>query len=144
MLVRARSKRYLCNLADNLLELRMTTHRHAEVVRPAPDAETERAVRVFLQRLEGKYPVIEAILYGSRARGDHKPDSDADLAVILAGERGDRYSVAGDMAGIEFDVMLEIGVHVQALPLWQDEWRHPERFNNPALIENIKREGLRV
>jgi len=122
----------------------MTTHRHAEVVRPAPDAETERAVRVFLQRLEGKYSVIEAILYGSRARGDHKPDSDADLAVILAGERGDRYSVAGDMAGIEFDVMLEIGVHIQALPLWQDEWRHPERFNNPALIENIKREGLRV
>jgi len=121
----------------------MTTHRHAEVVRPAPDAETERTVRVFLQRLEGKYSVIEAILYGSRARGD-KADSDAHLAVILAGERGDRYSVAGDMAGIEFDVMLEIGVHIQALPLWQDEWRHPERFNNPALIENIKREGLRV
>jgi predicted nucleotidyltransferase len=33
--------------------------------------------------LEGKYPVREAILFGSRARGDHRPDSDADIAVIL-------------------------------------------------------------
>ncbi len=72
--------------------------------RPALDAETEHAARVFMQRLEGKYPVIEGLVYGSRARGDHKPDSDADLAVILKGERGDRYEVSGDMAGIAFDV----------------------------------------
>lgn len=113
-------------------------------VRPALDAETERAARVFMQRIEGKYPAIEGLVYGSRARGDHKPDSDADLAVILRGERGDRYQVSGDMAGIAFDVMMETGVLVSALPLWEDEFRQPERFNNPALIANIKREGLRL
>ena len=37
----------------------------------ALDPETERAARAFPQRLEGKYPVIEAIVFGSRARGDH-------------------------------------------------------------------------
>ena len=113
-------------------------------VRPALDAETERAARVFMQRIEGKYPTIEGLVYGSRARGDHRPDSDADLAVILKGERGDRYKVSGEMAGIAFDVMLETGILVQAVPLWEGELKQPERFSNPALIGNIKREGLRL
>ena len=112
--------------------------------RPALDAETVRAARVFMQRIEGKYPAIEGLVYGSRARGDHKPDSDTDLAVILKGERGDRYEVSGDMAGIAFDVMLETGVLVSPLPLWEEEFQQPERFSNPALIANIKREGLRL
>ena len=113
-------------------------------VRPVLDAKTERAARAFLKRLEGKYPVIEGILYGSRARGDHRPDSDADIAVILRGERGDRSKVAGDLAGIEFHVLMETGVMVQGLPLWEDELARPETFTNPALIETILREGVHL
>jgi hypothetical protein len=51
----------------------------------ALDAETERAARAFLRRLEGRYPVREAILYGSRARRTHNSESDADIAVVLKG-----------------------------------------------------------
>ena len=83
-------------------------------------------------------------MFGSRARSDRTSESDADLAVILEGERGDRYKVSGDMAGIAFDVMLETGVLVSALPLWEDEFQQPERFSHPALIANIKREGVRL
>ena len=32
--------------------------------------------------------VLAAYLYGSRARGDHRPDSDADVAVLLGTEDG--------------------------------------------------------
>jgi DNA invertase Pin-like site-specific DNA recombinase/predicted nucleotidyltransferase len=113
-------------------------------VRQALDAETDRAARVFMQRLEGKYPAIEGLVFGSRARGDNRADSDADIAVILKGERGDRYKVSGDMAGIAFDVMLETGVLVDPLPLWEDELKRPEQFNNPRLIDNIRRDGLRL
>jgi DNA invertase Pin-like site-specific DNA recombinase/predicted nucleotidyltransferase len=114
---------------------------------PAPigraiDAETERAAKAFLGKLEGKYAVIEGILYGSRARGDFAPDSDADVAVILKGKRGDRAAASLDMAGVAFDVMMETGVMVQGLPLWAEELQRPERFSNPALIENILREGV--
>ncbi|MGP0060454.1 MAG: recombinase family protein [Beijerinckiaceae bacterium] len=111
---------------------------------PVLDKQTEHAARVFMRRLEGKYPVIEGLVFGSRARGDHKPDSDADIAVILKGERGERYKVSGDMAGIAFDVLMETGILVQAVPLWEDELKQPERFSNPALIANIKRDGLRL
>jgi len=131
------SKSTISRLAEKAAPLPLTA-------RPALDAETERAARIFMQRIEGKYPAIEGLVYGSRARGDHKPDSDTDLAVILKGERGDRYKVSGDMAGIAFDVMMETGVLVSPLPLWEEEFRQPERFSNPALIANIKREGLRL
>jgi DNA invertase Pin-like site-specific DNA recombinase len=118
----------------------------AELAAPAPvrrvDADTERAARAFIGQIERRYPVREAILFGSRARGDHKPDSDADIAVILKGEKGDRYKVAGDMAGVEFHVLMETGVMVQGLPLWEDEVARPEAFSNQALIANILREGI--
>jgi DNA invertase Pin-like site-specific DNA recombinase/predicted nucleotidyltransferase len=112
--------------------------------RPALDADTERAARAFLRRLEGRYPVREAILYGSRARGTHAADSDADIAVILDGAPGDRSAAVMDMAGIAFHVMMETGVMVQALPLGPDELAQPESFNNPALIKIILREGIRL
>jgi DNA invertase Pin-like site-specific DNA recombinase len=113
-------------------------------VQPLIDADTERAARVFMQRLEGKYPVIEGILFGSRARGTHSTESDADIAVVLEGTKGNRYAISGDMAGIAFDVMMETGVLVEALPLWADELKRPETFSNPALILNIQRDGLRL
>jgi len=112
--------------------------------KPALDAETERATRAFMQRLKGKYPVIEGILFGSRARHTHTAESDADIAVVLKGAHGDRTAAALDMAGIAFDVFQETGVLVEALPLWADELKRPELFSNSALIQNIRREGLRL
>ena len=112
--------------------------------RPALDAQTERAARAFLKRIEGKYRFVDALLYGSRARGDHKSDSDADIAVVLPGARGDRYELAREFAGIEFDVLMETGIMVQGFPVWEDELARPETFSNPTLIHNILREGIRL
>jgi hypothetical protein len=63
--------------------------------------------------------------------------------VVLKGRSGDRVATALDMAGLAFDVLLETGILVEPLPLWEDEFKHPERFGNPALVKNIRREGLR-
>jgi predicted nucleotidyltransferase len=108
------------------------------------DAETERAARAFIDKVAGQYDLAGAILFGSRARRSHHTGSDADIAVLLHGAPGHRVDVALSMASIAFDVMLDTGVLVEAIPLWEDEWDHPERFSNPALIENIRREGVRL
>ena len=110
----------------------------------AIDAAGERAARAFLREIGRRYSVAAAFLYGSRMRGDFRPDSDADVAVILKGRRGDRAAVARDMAAAAFHVMMETGVMVEALPLWQDEFDHPEMFANPRLIGTIRREGVRL
>ncbi len=102
------------------------------------DLETERAVRIFLERIKSRFNVTGAILFGSRARRTHRSDSDADIAVLLSEPHGERVDAAIDMAGIAFDVLLDTGVLVQALPLWEEELVHPELFSNPRLIENIR------
>ena len=116
----------------------------ADLAQSQLDAETELAVRAFLRRLDGRYSVTQAILFGSRARGVHRADSDADIAVVLTAPHGDRVAAALDMAGVAFEVLLETGVLVEALPLWEDELNRPERFSNPGLIKAILREGVQL
>ncbi len=106
--------------------------------------ETSHAARLFTRRLAGRFDVLDVILFGSRARRGHRPDSDADLAVLLRGGCGSRIDVSLQLADVAFDVMLETGILIEAIPFWEDEWAHPERFANPALIENIRREGVHL
>jgi predicted nucleotidyltransferase len=108
------------------------------------DPETGRAIREFISKVEEQYDVAAVFLYGSRARGGFRPTSDADIAVLLHGTPGHRVDEALKMADMAFDVMLETGILIEAIPFWEGEWAHPERFSNPALIENIRREGVRL
>ena len=107
-----------------------------------PDPETNIATRLFMDRIADTYNVANAILYGSRARKSHHPDSDADVAVILRGPRQRFLPVKLAMADIAFDVMLETGINISPLPIWIDEWEHPENYSNPHLLKNIAAEGI--
>ena len=102
----------------------------------------EQTAHLFLAQVNTRFNTAGAILFGSQARRDAQPDSDADLAVLLKGKPGRRVDVALEMADMAFDVMLATGLMIDALPIWEEEWQHPETFNNPALLENIRREGI--
>ena len=104
--------------------------------------KTEQTARLFLAKVNSRFDTAGAILFGSQARRDAHHDSDADLAILLKGKPGHRLDVALEMADMAFDVMLATGLMIDALPLWEEEWLHPETFNNPALLENIRREGI--
>ncbi len=80
----------------------------------------------------------------ARARGDHRSDSDLDLAEHHNGKRGDFIDTKLDMAGLAFDVLLETGLLVQPFPLWDGDLHHPEYFANPAVIQAIARDGTMV
>jgi len=88
--------------------------------------------------------VQSAILFGSRARGSFRADSDADIAVVLAGPRGKFMTTKLEMADMAFDVMLDTGIRVEALPVWVEEWANPEAYRNPFLLRNIERDGVLI
>ncbi len=97
-----------------------------------------------MERISSQYDVAGFILFGSRARDDFRPDSDADVAVLIKGSHGDFVTTKLAMADIAFDVLLNTGIRIQPFPIWEDEWEHPESYPNPRLLENIGREGLRL
>lgn len=108
------------------------------------DHNTEAAVRRFLALITNRYDMAGAIIYGSRARGTHRPDSDADVAVLLKGEHQRVLTTTLAMADVAYDVLLETGINISPLPVWLDEWEHPENYSNPTLLHNIAREGVRL
>lgn len=108
------------------------------------DPDTEKAVRRFLDLIASRYDVVGTIVFGSRVRGTHRPGSDADVAVLLSGEHQRFLTTKLAMADIAFDVLLETGINISPLPVWLDEWEHSENYSNPALLQNIASEGLRM
>lgn len=109
-----------------------------------PDIATTQAVQSFLTQAGARFPIKRAILFGSRARGHFRPDSDADLALLLTGARGAFLDTKLVLADIAYDVLLETGIRIQPLPVWEEEWEHPETYSNPRLLQNIAREGIRL
>ena len=110
----------------------------------ALDSATDQDAHAFMEKLAGHFDVAWAVLFGSRARQEHGSDSDADVAVILHGAKGSFLDTKLAMADVAYDVLLETGILIQPLPIWEDEWAHPEAFINPALLRNISREGVRL
>ena len=72
------------------------------------------------------------------------PDGARDVAVVLHGAKGPFLDTKLAMADVAYDVLLDTGILIQPLPIWEEEWRHPEAFMNPALLRNISREGVRI
>src|SRR3569833_536650 len=105
------------------------------------DPVTEKAVRDFLARVPPDIPYERAILYGSRARGDFRPDSDADLALIMA-ECADDWSTLSALSGLAFDVFLETGILIQPVPISSRNWANPEHFPRPSFLRNVAREVI--
>lgn len=108
------------------------------------DNDTRCAAKAFIAKVTTQYDYAGAILFGSRARRNNRPDSDADIAVLLHGTPGKFVDVKLAMADLAYDVLLDTGIRIQPLPIWDEEWAHPESYSNPHLLRNIEREGIRL
>lgn len=106
------------------------------------DISIERAVRAFLASVPADFQVEQAILFGSRARGDFRPDSDADVALIL--KRGNEWQVLETLAGLAFDVLMDTGIFIQPVPISSHDWARPDEFPRPGFLRNVAREGIRL
>ena len=131
----------LIRLFRTTIPLKESSNMYTLQERPI-DTSTLEAVHIFLLRISASYPVSRAIIFGSRARGKFQSDSDADVAIVLAGNIGNFSITKVAMADIAYDVLLETGIRVQPLPIWEEQWANPDTYSNPQLLHNINREGV--
>lgn len=110
----------------------MTTHSLRHLTKKERDS-----LKSFADRVRALFPkqVRNIILFGSKARGDDRPESDLDLVVTVKrfspGLRNRIYELAVDVEG-EHDYLIQLSAHV-----WEEA--HLKR-----LIEHERRIGLDI
>ncbi len=80
--------------------------------------------------------IERVVLFGSRARGDQRPDSDYDVAVFLKDYRefGDELTALVD---IGTDLLWDTGAVINALPLAAGAYR-----DRTGLMHELRRDGV--
>jgi predicted nucleotidyltransferase len=106
-----------------------------------PD-DLREAVHRFLGGARSIVDFREAYLFGSRARGDARLDSDVDVAIVAYDLQEDAYTISLRLAEWAADVLLETGFVINPVLIRGEHWDAPERFTNPAFLENVRREGM--
>jgi predicted nucleotidyltransferase len=97
----------------------------------------ERALKELRQEL-AKYPIIDICLYGSKARGEGREDSDLDIMIEIPDY--DRAMVA-EIDGIIYRINLKHDVFISALVFGKDELEEGPMSEAP-IYKVIQREGV--
>ena len=108
------------------------------MVLPLTMADHEPTLARFRETLGAMYGtrLDRAILFGSRARGDARPDSDYDVAVFL-NTLPDRWAELDRLADLRVRFLDETGTFFDAKPYPAAAYR-----DNSPLMHEIRRDGL--
>ena len=103
-------------------------------------ATSDPVLKQFRAALDEAYGarLARVVLFGSRARGDQRPDSDYDVAVFLK-ELPDRWAELDRLAGLRVKFIDETGAFFDAKPYSVTAYRE-----RSPLMHEIRREGINL
>ena len=83
-----------------------------------------------IQEIGQNYAINRIILFGSRARGDHRPASDIELAIFLLPEVKNRGRMTRDFDDLNTFLKIDLVFITEQI--------------DPNLLKNIQREGVLI
>ncbi|WP_412061219.1 nucleotidyltransferase domain-containing protein [Rubrivirga sp. IMCC45206] len=102
-------------------------------VRAALAEAKARLVALYGDRLD------RVVLYGSRARGDARPDSDVDLLVVLRGGYEASLEIKERLLPVALDALDTYGLHVSMQPFSAEEVADERRpFMRNATADGVE------
>ena len=98
----------------------------------------EKILKHIKDSIEELEPKSEVILFGSRARGDEREDSDWDLLILVPYHAGIKEEQK--FRHKLFEIELQFGQAISTLVKSKKEWEG--RFRFTPLYQNIRKEGI--
>jgi len=118
-------------------ENKMTTVKIDVATKQALDKFKACLTRRYGQRLKSVY------LFGSRARGDFRPDSDADVAVFLESV-SNPIQEQMDMGDDAYDIWMDSTIRIEPWVFEEASLTDPGKYRATQIVKTIKREGIRA
>ena len=106
------------------------------------------AMDAFVGRLReaGLPPISRVLLYGSRARGDHREDSDVDIAVVFHGQPPPRYPrhLLHQLGNVAYDVQFHrnFDVYLSPRPVFEGQLQETSSTRNPGFYRNVRQDAI--
>lgn len=102
--------------------------------------QEQRVALEFVSRMRQRFngQLLSAILFGSRARGEAKPDSDMDVLVVLSTAN---VEVRKEVRHLAVDICLECGIYPSTRVWSLAEWRSALEMQT-QLYRSIQRDGI--
>jgi len=105
------------------------------------EMKQDSIIDTISRTIHRKDPSAEAFLFGSRARGDNRPDSDWDILILIdnldiTNEIEDKFR--DDLYNLELESGQIISTFIYSKNYWEN------RLSFSPLFRNVKREGIRL
>lgn len=103
--------------------------------------DKEKSILItFKKRIDALFPgeIKKILLYGSKARGEARDDSDIDVLVIT---KGDDWRMRDMIRSVAYDLDAEIGYSLSVQVLSMDRIRFL-RDNNFVFIKKVDQESI--
>ncbi|MEW6262342.1 MAG: nucleotidyltransferase domain-containing protein [Thermodesulfobacteriota bacterium] len=107
--------------------------------RKAMNAKDYETARRFKKLLQEKVKLHQAIVFGSRARGDADPESDMDVLVVLDEPRtSEKREIVSSCA---WEIGFDAGIVVASVVFSREEWENGPEYYSP-FAETVRSEGI--
>ena len=93
------------------------------------------------QTIHDKDPLAEAYLFGSRARGDSRVDSDWDVLILIDDDKVTN-DIEDKFRDDLYDIEIESGQIISTFIYTKDFWRSTLKYS--PLYKNVSSEGIRL